>query len=137
MEAGVEVPEPLTGPARLRAHPARPRRLRVVVAAAFNGAFKTEHGHYGMMVHKRVLLPPVPGAATVVVLDDGRVGLRHVGCGSQGRRPMASTTTSIVSFRQNLEAVDRPRAVQPDRPEPLGGSLSPVKARRPSARASA
>ena len=63
MEAGVEDPEPLTGPhgsGRIPRDPAVYRR----VAAAFNGAFKTEHGHYGMMVHKRVLLPPVPGAAT-------------------------------------------------------------------------
>src|SRR6185437_12680818 len=73
MEAGVEDPEPLTGPHGTGRIPRDPAVYRRVVAA-FNGAFKTEHGHYGMMVHKRVLLPPVPGSATVVVLDDGRVG---------------------------------------------------------------
>jgi hypothetical protein len=107
MEAGVEDPEPLTGPhgsGRIPRDPAVYRR----VAAAFNGAFKTEHGHYGMMVHKRVLLPPVPGSATVVVLDDGRVGFgtwgadRAIG-GIDGVRD-----DSIVSFRQNLDPlIDR------------------------------
>ncbi len=104
MEAGVEDPKPLTGshgPGRL---PRDPRTYQRVVAA-FNGAFKTEHGNYGMMVHKRVLLPPQPSAASVVVLDDGRVGLgtwpatTNIG----GLRGVADT--SIASFRQNLDAL--------------------------------
>src|SRR5262249_38597117 len=52
MEAGTEDPKPLTGghgPGRL---PRDPRVYQRVVGA-FNGAFKTEHGNYGMMVHKR------------------------------------------------------------------------------------
>jgi hypothetical protein len=104
MEAGVEDPKPLTGshgPGRL---PRDPRTYQRVVAA-FNGAFKTEHGNYGMMVHKRVLLPPQPSAASVVVLDDGRVGL--------GTWPATTTIgglrgvadSSISSFRQNLDAL--------------------------------
>jgi hypothetical protein len=107
MEAGVEDPEPLTGPhgsGRIPRDPAVYRR----VAAAFNGAFKTEHGHYGMMVHKHVLLPPVPGSATVVVLDDGRVGF---GTWEADRRVGAIDGVSddaIVSFRQNLDPlIDR------------------------------
>jgi hypothetical protein len=107
MEAGVEDPEPLTGPhgsGRIPRDPAVSRR----VAAAFNGAFKTEHGHYGMMVHKRVLLPPVAGAATVVVLDDGRVGFGTWGEGRRVGGLVGVDDDSIVSFRQNLEAlIDR------------------------------
>ncbi len=104
MEAGVEDPEPLTGPhgsGRIPRDPAVYRR----VAAAFNGAFKTEHGHYGMMVHKRVLLPPVPGSATVMVLDDGRVGLGSWGTDRKVGGIVDVPDQSIASFRQNLEAL--------------------------------
>jgi hypothetical protein len=104
MEAGIEDPEPLTGPhgpGRIPRDPAIYRR----VAAAFNGAFKTEHGHYGMMVHKRVLLPPVPGAATVVVLDDGRVGLGTWGTERKVGGLVGVADEGIQSFRQNLDAL--------------------------------
>lgn len=107
MEAGVEDPEPLTGPhgtGRIPRDPAIYRR----VAAAFNGAFKTEHGHYGMMVHKRVLLPPVPGAATVVVLDDGRIGFGTWGTDHRVGGIVGVDDDAIVSFRQNLDPlIDR------------------------------
>jgi hypothetical protein len=102
MEAGVEDPEPLTGPhgtGRIPRDPAVYRR----VAAAFNGAFKTEHGHYGMMVHKRVLLPPVPGAATVVVLDDGRVGFGTWGQEKNVGGIVGIGDDEVDSFRQNLD----------------------------------
>ena len=104
MEAGVEDPEPLTGPhgtGRIPRDPAVYKR----VAAAFNGAFKTEHGHYGMMVHKRVLLPPVPGAATVLVLDDGRVGFGTWGADRKVGGVVGVSDGAITSFRQNLEAL--------------------------------
>ncbi|MGH7298455.1 MAG: hypothetical protein ACRELB_26175, partial [Polyangiaceae bacterium] len=107
MEAGVEDPEPLTGPhgtGRIPRDPAVCRR----VAAAFNGAFKTEHGHYGMMVHRRVLLPPVPGAATVLTLDDGRVGFGTWGADRKVGGILGVPDDAIVSFRQNLDPlVDR------------------------------
>ncbi|HEY3819449.1 MAG TPA: phosphodiester glycosidase family protein [Polyangiaceae bacterium] len=104
MEAGVEDPEPLTGPhgtGRIPREPAVYKR----VAAAFNGAFKTEHGHYGMMVHKRVLLPPVPGAATVAVFDDGRVGFGTWGADRKVGGIVGVSDGGIVSFRQNLDAL--------------------------------
>lgn len=102
MEAGVEDPEPLTGPPGAGRIPRDPLVYRRVVAA-FNGAFKTEHGHYGMMVHKRVLLPPVPAAATVVVLDDGRVGFGTWGSERKVGGIVGVADDSIVSFRQNLD----------------------------------
>jgi len=104
MEAGVEDPEPLTGPhgsGRIPRDPAVYKR----VAAAFNGAFKTEHGHYGMMVHKRVLLPPVPASATIVVLDDGRVGFGTWGAERKVGGIVGVRDDSIASFRQNLDAL--------------------------------
>jgi hypothetical protein len=107
MEAGVEDPEPLTGPpgpGRIPRDPAVYRR----VAAAFNGAFKTDHGHYGMMVHKRVLLPPVPSSATIVVLNDGRVGFGTWGASAKVGGIVGIDDDAIASFRQNLDAlVDR------------------------------
>jgi hypothetical protein len=107
MEAGVEDPEPLTGPHGTGRIPRDPAVYRLVLAA-FNGAFKTEHGHYGMMVHKRVLLPPVPASATVVVLNDGRVGFGTWGADRKVGGIVGVADADIVSFRQNLEAlVDR------------------------------
>ena len=107
MEAGVEDPEPLTGPHGAGRIPRDPAVYRTVLAA-FNGAFKTEHGHYGMMVHKRVLLPPVPASATVIVLSDGRVGFGTWGAERKVGGIVGVDDGDIVSFRQNLEAlVDR------------------------------
>jgi hypothetical protein len=112
MEAGVEDPEPLTGPpgpGRIPRDPAIYRR----VAAAFNGAFKTEHGHYGMMVHKRVLLPPVPSSATVVVLDDGRVGFGTWGPDRKVGGIAGIADEAITSFRQNLDPLVDSGSVNP------------------------
>jgi hypothetical protein len=97
MEAGTEDPKPLTGqhgPGRLPRDPA----IYTRVVAAFNGGFKTEHGNYGMMVHKRVLLPPVPNAATVVIGKDGRASF-----GTWG--PTPAIPDDMISFRQNLDAL--------------------------------
>jgi hypothetical protein len=102
MEAGVEDPEPLTGPHGVGHVPRDPAVYRRI-AVAFNGAFKTEHGHYGMMVHKRVLLPPVPGSATVVVLSDGRVGFGSWGPDRRVGGIAGVDDEAIVSYRQNLD----------------------------------
>lgn len=102
MEAGTEDPKPLTGghgPGRIPRDPAVYSR----VVAAFNGAFKTEHGNYGMMVHKRVLLPPQPGAASVVVLSDDRVGFGTWADTHEIGRIRGVDSTDIVSLRQNLD----------------------------------
>ena len=102
MEAGVEDPEPLTGPhgtGRIPREPAVYRR----VAAAFNGAFKTDHGHYGMMVHRHILLPAVADSATVAVLDDGRVAFGTWGPESRRSGYGGDVDRAIVSFRQNLD----------------------------------
>jgi hypothetical protein len=102
MEAGVEDPEPLTGPHGVGKIPRDPAIYRRV-AAAFNGAFKTDHGHYGMMVHRRVLLPPVPAAATVVVLSDGRAGFGTWGPDKKVGGIVGVDDDAIESFRQNLD----------------------------------
>jgi hypothetical protein len=95
MQAGYEDPKPTIGPpgdGRLPDDPAVYRRI----VATFNGAFKTTHGAYGMMVNHRVLLPPVKGGASIVVTDSGEVGL--------GSWPNTTEIPpNIVSFRQNLD----------------------------------
>jgi hypothetical protein len=117
MEAGTEDPKPLTGghgPGRIPRTPAIFSR----VVAAFNGAFKTEHGGYGMMVHKRVLLPPQPNAASVVVLEDQRVGFGTWADTHEVGRIRGIDPDEIDSFRQNLDPlVDRGEV------NPLGRSI--------------
>ena len=90
MEGGVEDPKPLTGARGAGKIPRDPKILSRVVGA-FNGAFKTTHGEYGMMVHRRVLLPPKPNAATFVVR-------RIIAWASApGERLRRSRTTVLVS----------------------------------------
>jgi hypothetical protein len=107
MQAGYEDPEPLTGPPGPGRLPDDPGILDRVVAT-FNGAFKTTHGAYGMMVNHRVLLPPMPGAASVVITEDGRTGL-----GSWPRTP--DIPNEITSYRQNLDPL-----VEDGRANPTG-----------------
>ncbi len=104
MEAGTEDPQPLTGPhgpGRLPRDPA----IFTRVVACFNGAFKSEHGHYGMVVRKRLLLPPQPGAATVITLKDGRVGLGSWGTNKTVGSLRDVPDDDIVSLRQNLDSL--------------------------------
>lgn len=99
MEAGVEDPEPLSGPkgtGRLPRNPAVYKRT----AAAFNGGFKTEHGSYGMMVERRVLLPGMPGAATIAAMKDGTVQL---GTWGKDVKTGGPNDLELLSFRQNVD----------------------------------
>ncbi len=95
MQAGYEDPKPTTGLPGEGHIPQDPAVYSRVVAT-FNGAFKTQHGAYGMMVNRRVLIPPVPGGATVIVNDASEVGL-----GSWP--PNGPIPPDIVAFRQNLD----------------------------------
>ena len=105
MEGGYEEPEPATGPPDTGRIP-RDAAVLPRVVAAFNGAFKAEHGGYGMMVGKRVLLPAVPGAATVAVMNDGAAAF--------GNWPNTkSIPDDIVSFRQNLDPLVEDGTVNP------------------------
>ena len=105
MQAGFEDPEPLTGPAGEGRLPDDPSILSRVVGT-FNGAFKSEHGKYGMMVAKRVLLPPVPGAATVAITNS-----REVAFGSWPKSP--AIPDDLLSFRQNLDPLVEDGQVNP------------------------
>ena len=105
MQAGFEDPEPLTGPAGEGRLPDDPAVLSRVVGT-FNGAFKSEHGKYGMMVNRRVLLPPVPGAATVAVTKAQDVAF--------GNWPKSTAIPEdVTSFRQNLDPLVEDGQVNP------------------------
>jgi hypothetical protein len=104
MEGGYEEPEPLVGPPGTGKIP-RDRAVLPRVVAAFNGAFKAEHGEYGMMVNRRILLPPLPGAATVVVTRQGT---------GFGTWPASKEIPGdVVSFRQNLDPLVDGSVVNP------------------------
>lgn len=115
MEGGIEDPKPLTG---ARGEGRIPREPKILLRAvgAFNGAFKTTHGEYGMMVNRRVLLPPKAGAATVMVRSDGRAGF--------GTWPESATIPSdILSFRQNLEPLVEDQQLNPSNRKQWGWHL--------------
>lgn len=112
MEAGSEDPKPLTGPPGKGRLPREPEVYTRVVAA-FNGGFKTEHGNYGMMVDKRLLLPPQPGAATVVLLNSGRFGLGSWGDTTKVSGLIDIPDGDIRSFRQNLDPLVDQGVVNP------------------------
>lgn len=114
MEAGNEDPKPLTGPPGAGRIPRDPA-VYTRIAAAFNGGFKTEHGQYGMMLKKRVLLPPVPGIATVIITKDARYGLGSWGTNRDVGGIQDVDAAEIISFRQNLDPL-----VDNDKVNPLG-----------------
>ncbi len=103
IEAGFDEPRPLTGPAGRGRIPERDRPRLV---AAFNGAFQTRHGEYGMVVDGRVLLPPKPGASSVMVDVNGRTSF-----GTWGKSDELPPT--LVSLRQNLDPLIEDGVVNP------------------------
>jgi hypothetical protein len=96
MEAGVDDPKPTVGSFHGTGRIPRDPSIAGRTVAAFNGGFKTEHGHYGMMLKKRVLLPPVPTAATAAVTEDGRFVLG-------AWQPSREIPVDVVSYRQNMD----------------------------------
>ncbi len=103
IEAGYDEPRPLTGPGgRGRI----PKHARKHLVAAFNGAFQTRHGRFGMVVDRRVLLPPAARAATVAIDVTGRT---HMGSWGQDTR----MPPSLVSLRQNLDPLIEDGIINP------------------------
>lgn len=75
--AGTLEPQATLPEASSAARPGRiPDELHASVLAAFNGGFKTEHGHYGMFLDGVTLVPPREASCTILQLDDGsmRIG---------------------------------------------------------------
>lgn len=116
MEAGYEEPKPKTGPPGRGALTAD-KNVRERVVATFNGAFKSVHGDYGMMVDGRILVPPQAHAASVVVRRDGWVGL--------GTWPdNTNIPDDLVSFRQNLDPLVANGVANPTQRDAWGVKLA-------------
>ncbi len=105
MVGGLEDPQSTTGALGTGRLPRGPELLRRVVLA-FNGAFKTEHGSYGMVVDRTVLLPPQDGAATVATFEDGRLAM---GSWPEG----IPIPEEMVSLRQNMDPLVEDGVVNP------------------------
>jgi hypothetical protein len=113
MVPGTEEPQSATGEIGNGMIPRDPRILSRLVAA-FNGGFQSTHGDFGMMVDRRVLVPPKPYAATIARLRDGSLGF--------GTWPYdLATPPEFVSFRQNLTPLVGDGAFNPYGREWWGG----------------
>lgn len=115
MVGGQEDPRPTTGTTGTGEIP-RDREILDRFVAAFNGAFKTEHGSYGMMVERNVLLPPQDDAATVASYADGRVAIGSWPAG-------AAIPPEMVSYRQNMDPLVEDGVVNPRRRRLWGFTL--------------
>jgi hypothetical protein len=65
-----------------------------ILVAAFNGGFKAEHGHFGVMTNNVTLIPPRDGLGTVGIYSDGTVKI-----GAWGSEVQPSP--SLITWRQN------------------------------------
>jgi hypothetical protein len=101
LRGGYEDPRPRTGPPGSGQVPDDPRVFSRIVAT-FNGAFKTTHGSYGMKAEGRVLIPAVPGAATLRIDANGAVGLGTFRPDAGGVVP-AARLEDALAYRQNLD----------------------------------
>ncbi|HEX7668591.1 MAG TPA: hypothetical protein VF395_03365, partial [Polyangiaceae bacterium] len=91
---GTEEPQSATGETGTGMIPRRPEVMSRLLGA-FNGAFQSTHGDFGMQVDGDVIVPPKPYAATIVRTADGATGF--------GTWPQDLTIPAdFVSFRQNL-----------------------------------
>ncbi|MBN2804487.1 MAG: hypothetical protein JXR91_15435 [Deltaproteobacteria bacterium] len=107
MVGGHEDPISTTGDVGTGKIPRDPDILKRVTLA-FNGAFKTVHGEYGMMAEKSVLLPPKDDGATVATDDNGIIGM--------GSWPKdAKIPDNMVSLRQNMDPLIENGVVNPKR----------------------
>jgi hypothetical protein len=111
--AGTEEPQSATGETGNGMIPRKPEVLSRVVAA-FNGAFQSTHGDFGMMVDGALLVPPKPYAATIARMADGAAGF--------GTWPEApAVPADVVSFRQNLTPLVADGRFNPYRRDWWGG----------------
>ena len=116
MRAGTREPIPMTahrGDGRI---PRRKEHIEQVVAG-FNGGFQTTHIWYGMMVDRKVLLPPRRFGATIALMEDGRTAM-----GSW--RPGARVPPDMVSYRQNLPPIVQDGVFNPYNRSRWGGHVN-------------
>ena len=80
----------ISRPARIPASDMKPGKI----LAAFNGGFKTQHGHFGVMLDGVTLIPPRDGFGTVAIFDDGKVLLGVWGTD-------ITSSPRLIAWRQN------------------------------------
>lgn len=90
---GLQEPSSPVAVKRTGAIPEADRQAGLLLAA-FNGGFKTEHGHFGVSVGGVTVLPPRPDLGTVAIYSDGRVQLGQWGS-------EIKSSPDIVAWRQN------------------------------------
>ena len=95
-------PVAVTRPARIPAGDMQPGRI----LAAFNGGFKAQHGHFGVMLNGVTLIPPRDGFGTVGIYDDGRIVL-----GAWGKD--VTSSPHLVAYRQNGPLIIQDGAINP------------------------
>ncbi len=78
-----------------------------ILMAAFNGAFKTIHGYYGVVVDGNTLVPMIDGMATLVIYRDGRL---RIGSWDVG----LTNSPDIILARQNCRLMVQQGDVSPD-----------------------
>ena len=81
--------------------------------AAFNGGFKAEHGHFGVMVNGVVVIPAQAGMGTIGLYDDGTLRLGLLG-------KDVPLSGHLLAWRQN-----GPLIIQDGQINPLTGSSDP------------
>ncbi len=97
----------------------RPARIPAIdmvpgkILAAFNGGFKAQHGHFGVMLDGITLITPRDGFGTVAIYDDGKVIL-----GAWGKD--ISLSPHLVAWRQN-----GPLIIQDGQMNPLTAKSDP------------
>jgi hypothetical protein len=107
---GTREPESATGQRGSGYIPRDEHTTRFLVGA-FDGGFQAMHGEFGMMSDGRVYLPPKPWAATVAVMDDGRVGMGSWPAPDWSGRYFDEALANrqipaaMVDMRQNLTSV--------------------------------
>lgn len=108
--SGTREPESATGQRGTGSIPRDEQTTRLLVGA-FDGGFQAMHGEFGMMSDDRVYLPPKPWAATVAVMDDGRVGMGSWPAPDWNGRYFDENLANrqipaaMVDMRQNLTSV--------------------------------
>ncbi len=81
-------------------------QLSGFLLAAFNGGFKTVHGHFGVYDNGQVLVPPIDGMATLAIYNDGSVRI-----GEWGKD--MSLSPDMLVYRQNCPLMVQDGSINP------------------------
>lgn len=92
-QLGLIEPVAPNGPPRTGEIPSADRQPGILIAA-FNGGFKTVHGHYGVMIDGQELIPMINQMGTIAIYQDGSIRIGEWGTD-------ITATADMVVARQN------------------------------------